>query len=186
MTRPDDAALVRACLEGDPRAFEVLVDRYYKILFNVAVRMLHHEEDGRDATQTAFLKAYEKLPTYRPEHKFFSWVYRILVNEALNMLARRRPQEPVDDRIVTSQKGPEQDYEESQLSRVIGEALMRVSIEHREVLILRHFLALSYDEIGAIVGIPPKTVKSRLFAARKHMGRLLPGMAASTPESRKG
>jgi RNA polymerase sigma-70 factor (ECF subfamily) len=186
MTRPEDAALVRACLEGDPRSFEVLVDRYYKILYNVALRMLHDAEDARDVTQTAFLKAYEKLATYRPEHKFFSWIYRILANEALNTLARRKPLEPLGEQFIAGQKGPDEEYEESRVSQVIGAALMRVSIEHREVLILRHFLAYSYQEIGSILGIPEKTVKSRLFAARRQMGRLLPDLGATAPESRKG
>lgn len=186
MKGPEDAVLVCSCLGGDSRSFEVLVDRYYKILYNVALRMLHDAEDARDVTQTAFVKAYENLASYRREHKFFSWIYRILTNEALNALARRKPFGPLDERIVADQKGPEEEYEENRLSQIIGVALMRVSLEHREVLILRHFLDCSYEEIGSILGIPEKTVKSRLFAARRHMARLLSDLGAKAPESRRG
>jgi RNA polymerase sigma-70 factor (ECF subfamily) len=180
MTGPDDRSLVRDCLAGDARSFEVLVDRYYKLLFNVAWRMLHDAEDARDVTQGAFLKAYEKLATYDPKHKFFSWIYRILVNESLNFQQRRKPQEPLDGALVARQKGPDEEYEERRVSEAIGAALMRLSIDHREVLILRHFLALSYAEMSSVLGIPEKTVKSRLFAARKTMGGILVDLGAAT------
>jgi RNA polymerase sigma-70 factor (ECF subfamily) len=173
MTAADDRRLIQESLAGEPRSFEVLVDRYYKVLYNVALRVLHDAEDARDATQSTFLKAYQKLGTFDPEHKFFSWIYRILMNEALNQLQRRRPMEPLDATIVAPQKGPDEELDASRTSDAIGAALMRVSLDHREVLILRHFLALSYLEISSVLGLPEKTVKSRLFAARRHLGDLL-------------
>jgi len=186
MTRPDDRSLVSECLAGDPRAFEVLVDRYYKVLYNVALRMLHDVEDARDTTQVAFLKAYEKLATFDPQYKFFSWIYRILVNETINVLARRRPVTPVSEDLVSRGKGPDEEYEEQSTSERIGAALMQISIEHREVLILRHFHSLSYAEIAALVGVPEKTVKSRLFAARRHLGKLLLDRGATARGAHEG
>lgn len=84
----DDAELVKRSLEGDTAAFEALVTHYQRVLFTVAVRMLGDREDARDATQNTFIKVYQKLNTYDPQYRFFSWVYRILRNECLN--ARRR------------------------------------------------------------------------------------------------
>ena len=91
----DDVAVVARCLDGEHNAYEAIVSRYQKGLFNVALRMLGNYEDARDATQTAFIKAYEHLDTFDPEQRFFNWLYRILKNECLNVLRSRRPSEPV-------------------------------------------------------------------------------------------
>jgi RNA polymerase sigma-70 factor (ECF subfamily) len=173
MTDADDRRLIQECLAGRPRSFEALVERYYKVLFNVALRMLHDREDARDVTQSAFLKAFVKLASFDPEHKFFSWIYRILVNEALDALARRRPQQPLDPETAAPQKGADELLDDSRTSDAIGVALMRVSLDHREVLILRHFLSLSYAEMSVVLGLPEKTVKSRLFSARRSLGEVL-------------
>src|SRR5262245_60126107 len=93
--RDEDAELVRRSLAGETTAFGVLVTRYQKVLYTVAIRMLGNAEDARDATQDAFVKAYQRLGTYDPAYRFFSWIYRILVNECLNMIRGRRPQEPL-------------------------------------------------------------------------------------------
>ena len=95
MVDTDDAAVVARCLAGEHNAYEAIVTRYQKGLFNVALRMLGNYEDARDATQTAFIKAYEHLDSFNPEQRFFSWLYRILKNECLNALRARRPAEPV-------------------------------------------------------------------------------------------
>jgi RNA polymerase sigma-70 factor (ECF subfamily) len=84
-----DAAAVRRCLDGDHAAFEAIVGRYQQVLFNVALRTLGDYEEARDAAQNTFVKAYEKLGSYDPQRRFFSWIYRILMNECLNL--RRRP-----------------------------------------------------------------------------------------------
>ena len=84
MVDDQDQALVRQCLDGHTRAFEALVDRYQKPLFNVALRMLDDAQDAEDITQTVFIKAFEKLATYDDRYKFFSWIYKMTVNEALN------------------------------------------------------------------------------------------------------
>jgi RNA polymerase sigma-70 factor (ECF subfamily) len=169
----EDQELATASLKGNRRSFELLVDRYYKVLFNVAFRMVNDLEEARDITQAAFLKGFEKLGTYDPKRKFFSWMYRILVNEALNSLARRWPQEPLDDRLLSPRQDPEQEYEARELSDAIGAGLMQLSIENREVLVLRHFLAYSYDEMSSVLGLPEKTVKSRLFSARRQLCNVL-------------
>ena len=104
----DDAELVNRCLSGDQLAFEPLVTRYQKVLFNVALRMVGNYEDARDIAQTAFVKAFEKLDTYDPRYRFFSWIYRIMMNESLNYLQRRKFHEPLDVNL-SSTSDPQQD-----------------------------------------------------------------------------
>lgn len=169
----DDAAVVKRCLGGDHEAYEVIVLRYQRPLFNVALRMLGDAEDARDATQTAFLKAYQHLGTYDPSQRFFSWIYRILKNECLNVLRARRPTEPVSPGAAGGTAADPVEVQERH--RTIQAALLTLSVEYREVVVLRHFTELSYDEIASALGIPTKTVKSRLYTARQQLGEILAG-----------
>jgi len=97
MSDQDDELLVRRCLGGDRGAFEVLVDKYQGPLFNVALRMTQVYADAEDITQSAFLKAFESLSSFKPGRKFFSWLYRIAVNESLNFLRAKRHLEPLSE-----------------------------------------------------------------------------------------
>jgi len=180
MTGLEDSSLVRDCVQGHSQAFDVLVDRYYKVLFSVALRIVGDPEEARDITQTTFMKAYEKLHTYDPSHKFFSWIYRIAVNESLNTRGRRRPSESLDLQLVARGDTPEQDYERNRLQETIQVALMKLSMEHREVIVLRHFGDLSYKDIASALAISEKTVKSRLFEARRQLCTILIGGRAKT------
>jgi RNA polymerase sigma-70 factor (ECF subfamily) len=171
MVDTDDAAVVARCLAGEHNAYEAIVTRYQKGLFNVALRMLGNYEDARDATQTAFIKAYEHLDSFNPEQRFFNWLYRILKNECLNSLRGRRAAEPVSPGLpATNGADP---VEERERHQAVQSALLTLSMEYREVVVLRHFTDLSYDEIAATLGIPAKTVKSRLYTARQQLGGLL-------------
>ncbi len=166
-----DAALVARCLEGEQDAYEVIVTRYQRGLFNVAFRMLGNYEDARDATQNAFVKAYEHLKTFDPDQRFFGWLFRILKNECLNVLRARRPSQPVSLE-MPSARGADP-VEVQQRQRAIQQALMSLSTEYREVIVLRHYTDLSYDEIAAALGIPATKVKSRLYTARQQLSELL-------------
>ena len=171
MVDTDDAAVVARCLAGEHNAYEAIVTRYQKGLFNVALRMLGNYEDARDATQTAFIKAYEHLDSFNPEQRFFNWLYRILKNECLNSLRGRRAAEPVSPGLPATHGADP--VEERERHQAVQSALLTLSMEYREVVVLRHFTDLSYDEIAATLGIPPKTVKSRLYTARQQLGGLL-------------
>jgi len=171
-TNESDGALVERCLSGEEAAFETLVSRYQRGLFNIALRMLGSYEDARDCAQVAFVKAYEHLHTFDASHKFFSWIYRILKNECLNVLRARRPSEPV------SLNWPSADHtsdslESRERQRAVQTALLALTPEYREVVVLRHFTDLSYEDIATTLGIPVKTVKSRLYSARQRLGALL-------------
>jgi RNA polymerase sigma-70 factor (ECF subfamily) len=173
MAAEDEETLVLRSLAGDRRAFGELVSTHQHVLFNVALRMLNDREDARDVTQTAFLKAWQKLHTYDRRNKFFSWIYRILLNEALNQLRRRRRLEPLDERTVSPERSPEEWTEANEIGAIVQDALMELGTDHRQVIILRHFLHLSHREIGDMLNVPEKTVKSRLYTGRQLLGGIL-------------
>jgi RNA polymerase sigma-70 factor (ECF subfamily) len=168
----DDHELVDRCLHGDVEAFAPLVARYQRPLFNLALRMVKDREDARDIAQTAFVKAYEKLGTFDPRHRFFSWIYRIAVNECLSFVTRRRREGPLPAEL-RSADDPERSAEAGELALRIQEALMELSPDYRLVVILRHFLGLSYGEMSAVLLIPEKTVRSRLHTARQRLADTL-------------
>jgi RNA polymerase sigma-70 factor, ECF subfamily len=168
----DDAALVDRCVRGDVEAFQPLVKRYERVLFNLALRMVGDPEDARDLAQTTFLKAYEKLGTYDPQHRFFSWIYRIAVNECLNFVSRRRPQQQLDPGLPSSDD-PEREVEASELGAKIQAGLVQLPTDLRLALVLRHFLELSYTDMSELLRVPEKTVKSRLHSARVRLGEIL-------------
>lgn len=163
----DDPALVRRCLRGDRQAFEQLVVRYQKPVFNVALRMLRDTQDALDVAQITFLKAFEHLAGYDPTFKFYSWIYRIAVNESLNSRASRKAFDSVDGEEPDEAPGPDRQVEAEQTRREIEDALMRLSPELRAVVVLRHFMHLSYQDMAVVLELPEKTVKSRLYSARQ-------------------
>ena len=171
----EDATLVARCRSGDPVGFELLVRRHQRTLFNVALRMVGNREEAADATQNTFVKAFEHLESFDSSHRFFSWLYRILVNECLNLRRARPPAFEEIGSALASDGGPFERLERSERHRRIQAALLSLPHEYREVVVLRHFGGLSYDEIAAAVGVPAKTVKSRLYTARQRLGELLLG-----------
>lgn len=167
MREDDDSTLVRRCLGGNRNAFEQLVQRYQKPVFNVAWRTLHDPQDAMDVAQTTFLKAFEHLSSYDENYRFYSWIYRIAVNESLNALGARRSSAPINGLEPDEAPGPDRQLEGEQTGRAIEEGLMRISPELRTVVILRHFMHLSYEDMADILALPAKTVKSRLYSARQ-------------------
>jgi RNA polymerase sigma-70 factor, ECF subfamily len=173
----DDAALVAKTLGGDTAAFGILVERYQKVLYTVAYRMLANPEDARDATQATFVRAFERLSTYSDQYRFFSWIYRIAVNECLNVIRSRRPQEALTPALAAA--GSPFDSAASRERRLqVQAALQELTPDYRAVVVLRHFAGLSYDEIAEALDVPAKTVKSRLHTARQRLGELLLGWRA--------
>ena len=167
MHRDADAKLVQDCQNGDLHAFEVLIGKYERTVYNAALRMLGNTDDAADVTQTAFMKAFEKLDKYNPEYRFYSWIYRIAINESINVLNRRKRSTELDEGRLPDTRTPEADTSQAELSAAMQSALMTVKAEYRTVIVLKHFMDCSYHEISAILDIPEKTVKSRLFTARQ-------------------
>lgn len=178
----DDAALVRQSLAGDPDSFGLLVTRYQHVMYTVALRMVGNQEDARDITQDAFVKAFRQLATFDPSHRFFSWMYRIVINECLNMIRARRPQVPLDAKISAA-ANPFESVAAGQRLDQIEAAMLQLPPEYREVVVLRHFAEQSYAEIAAALEIPEKTVKSRLYSARQLLGEMLLGWREQARET---
>ena len=156
-------------MRGDRKALAALIEEFQGPLYNAAYRILGNPEDAADATQAAFLKAFEHLDSYDPKYKFFSWIYRIAVNESINHAKRNRPHQQVDESAAGNDPGPYRETEAGDLAHQVQEALMTLPDHYRTVLVLRHFSDCSYREIGDILEIPERTVKSRIFSARQLM-----------------
>lgn len=174
----DDATLLERYRSGDATAFRELVLRYQRPVYNAAFWVLHNTEDARDVAQTVFLRVAEHAGDYDRNYKFFSWIYRIAVNEALNVHRRLGREEPLADGVEFEAEGDEplQQLEAAERARQLRAALTRMSITDRTVLTLRHFAELSYRDMGEVLELDEKTVKSRLFDARQRLKALLPGM----------
>lgn len=173
MESPDDKNLVSRCLKGDQKAFECLLDRYQKPIYNVALRMAGDPDDAADLTQTVFVKAYEKLGTYNERYKFFSWLYKIAVNTSINFLEQKKRHDVLTDRELSQEPLVEEQVEASDRVEKLENAILELRTEYRIVIVLRHFHDLSYDEIGKILDLPERTVKSRLFTARQMLKDIL-------------
>ena len=170
-----DDALVDRCLGGDTAAFEAIVQRYQRVLFTVALRTLGNYDEASDATQDAFVKAFQHLATFDRSRRFFSWIYRILVNECLNARRDRRVYEPLSPGLEAGDDSPADVLETGERRRRVQAAILALPIEYRTVIVLRHFTELSYEEIGEVLTLPVKTVKSRLHTARQRLGQMLAG-----------
>jgi RNA polymerase sigma-70 factor (ECF subfamily) len=167
MREDPDAALVLASRAGDRRAFEQLLARYERPVFNAAFRILHHRDDAADVTQTAFLRAYEHLDRYDPAQRFFSWLYRIAINEAMDLGGRRKPDPLLLEAVADPGEGPDRQAADRQSDASLQRALMALGVDQRALVVLKHVQDFSYEQIAEILDCPVKTVKSRLFTARR-------------------
>ena len=175
MSAIDDNRLIEATLRGDVDSFGVLVERYQRPLYNAALRITGNRDDALEATQSAFLGVFDKLETFDPTYRFFSWIFRAVVNEALD-IARSRNRF-VDDEsaapVQLANGNPETELESTEESSRVRRALQHLAADYRVVVVLRHFHDLSYAEMAELIGIPEKTVKSRLFSARRELREIL-------------
>jgi len=169
----DEARLIERARDGDNRAFETIIELYERPVFNAAYRIVANYEDAADITQTVFLKVHQKLGSYKPQYKFFSWVYRIAVNEAINFSKRRGRERSLAEVEVADESDGVDRLAGIARDDLIQGALRAIKIDYRVVVVLKYFLEMSYREIGEIVGIPEKTVKSRLFTGRELLRRAL-------------
>jgi RNA polymerase sigma-70 factor (ECF subfamily) len=173
MQEPNDKDLVTRCLAGDLKAFEILLERYQKPVFNIALRVLSNTDDAADVTQTTFVKAYEKLYSYDNRYKFFSWLYKIAVNTSFNLLEQKKRSDLLGDREVPDGNRLEEELHAAERVEKLEDAILNLPVEYRVVIVLRHFHDLSYEEMGIILDLPERTVKSRLFTARQMLRDLL-------------
>ena len=167
MIEIDDKQIIQQCLNGNNDAFEMLVEKYYKVIFNVVYRMTGNTDDAEDITQTVFIKVYDKLENYDPKYKFFSWLYRIVTNETLNFLKAAKKFTELDSMMITQDKNPEERCLDSEMGTRIQTALMGLDPSYRIIILLKHFQNCSYKEIADSLNISENKVKSRLYTARQ-------------------
>ncbi|HWR36289.1 MAG TPA: sigma-70 family RNA polymerase sigma factor [Clostridia bacterium] len=175
----DESVLVAAAKQGAISAFEELVKRYDRNVFRIAQHITQNREDAEDVVQDAFLKAYQNLPQFQGQSKFYTWLVRIAVNEALMRLRRRRPERMVslDEDIKTDEDSmprevadwapnPEQLYTQAELKDILGKTIQGLPASFRTVFVLRDVEGLSTEETADALDLSVPAVKSRLLRAR--------------------
>ena len=175
----DELALVQAAKGGDVEAFEDLVRRYDRNVFRIAQHITQNREDAEDVVQDAFLKAYSNLHQFQGQSKFYTWLVRIAVNEALMKLRRRRPERTVSlDQDVQKEEdsmprevadwspNPEQQYNQAELRDILSKTIQGLPSGFRTVFVLRDVEGLSTEETAEVLGLTEGAVKARLFRAR--------------------
>jgi RNA polymerase sigma-70 factor (ECF subfamily) len=174
-----DAGLVEVVLNGDPDVFAVLVERYKDAVQNLAYRMLGNTTEAEDVTQEAFVRAYTQLATYKPVHKFSTWLLSIASHLAIDQLRRRRFLAlPLDDVpflewIVDVGAGPEQTALQGEQQDEIQIYLQRLPSKYRAVIVLRYWYDFSYEEIAQALSLTQPLVKARLHRARELLARYM-------------
>ncbi len=179
----DDHRLIAASLDGDTAAFGELVRRYQDRLYNTVYRLLDNADDAQDVVQDAFLNAYQSLAGFKGDSQFFTWLYRIAVNTAISHKRKQRVTlsieagrnglerlEPPDNSDASQ---PGQALERAEEQRRVQRALNRLSLEHREVLILKDLEGEKYEAMAERLGVPIGTIRSRLHRARCELRELL-------------
>ena len=178
----DDAELVRAARGGDAAAFATLVGRYETRIVRL-VRGMVPESDTEDVTQEAFLKAYRKLGWFDGRSSFYTWLYRIAANTAMDWRKRERhrrhaplPETPEgEEAVATHEPGPRSGASHRELAEAIDRAVESLPPHYHEIVVLRETEGLSYEEIAATLGFSKGTVESRLFRARERLREELKG-----------
>ena len=161
----DDAEAIKRCQQGDPEAFRHLVERYQKRAVAHAVAILLDRGDAEDAVQEAFIDAFQAIGRFDTSRTFYQWFYVLLRNRCYKLTARRRPTENLDDvQLLAPQSGS---VDDTRLA--LEKALHSLSHEEREIVSLKYFSGLSYDELATHLQIPRGTVMSRLFYARQRL-----------------
>jgi RNA polymerase sigma-70 factor (ECF subfamily) len=167
----DDAPLVDRLRRGEPRAFEDLVIGYQHRVFGVALRMLGNRAEAEELAQEVFLRAYRAIGEFRGDAKLSTWLYAIASRLCLNRLSsgeRRmaRQGEETLTRLASSEIGPAEELERSELEAALHRAIAELADERRIVIVLRDLEGLSYEEIAAALELEPGTLRSRLHRAR--------------------
>ena len=183
-----DVELVELVLAGEQDAFEALVERYKDAVQNLAYRMLGNTTEAEDVTQETFVRAYTQLATYKPAHKFSTWVLSIASHLAIDQLRRRRFLAlPLDDVpflewIVDSGTSPEQSALEGEQQDEIQVYLQRLPSKYRAVIVLRYWYDFSYEEIARTLDLTPALVKARLHRARELLARYMKQLSSNQEE----
>jgi RNA polymerase sigma-70 factor (ECF subfamily) len=172
----DDAALVAACHAGAREAFDVIVERHRRPVYQLCYRYVGNHEDASDVAQEVFLRAYRALGGFKGDASLGTWLYRIAVNACLNRIAARPPaSEPIESSAGIADRGPDPVSRvlESERSQRVRAAIARLPSKQRTTLILRVYQDLSHQEIASIVGSSVGAVKANFFHALRNLKKIL-------------
>ncbi len=173
----EDSSLVQETLEGNQLSFQLLIERYQERIFGLVRHYTRSSVEIEDIVQDTFIKAFHKLSTFQHQSSFSTWLYRIAVNTALDVLTRsgRSPVQAVEDPEALSQEGvaspvriqpPDSRLEREEITKITHEVMEELPEIFRTVLVLREFEDRTYQEMADLLGISIGTVESRLFRAR--------------------
>lgn len=176
MTEVSEKKIIEKVLGGDANAFEELVLKYEKTVYNLALRMVGDRDDAFDMTQEAFIKAYGSLSSFRGDSKFSVWIYRITTNVCLDFLRSKSRKQQVsltvsddDEDAQLDIPDPEQQLIKKISMQSVEEGLKTLPDKQRQILVMRELCGMSYAEIGKALSLEEGTVKSRIFRARKRL-----------------
>ena len=182
MTDLKERELIRKAKQGDMLAFEELILKHEKIVYNVALRMMNHSEDAKDISQEVFLKAYRSLVNFDERSAFSTWLYRITHNTCIDEMRKRKGKQSysleeeleneegsMQRQIADEGDTPEESLLRQEQKNEILQALDTLSEEHKAAIILRDVKGLSYEEIAEILELSLGTVKSRISRARNQL-----------------
>ena len=192
----EEIVAMRQCRRGSRKAFEVLVNKYMKDAYFIALGFVGNREDAQDLSQEAFVRAYRNIKSVKPDRKFFPWFYQILKNLCISHLRKRKHRqassldvEGCPEAQATDCFSPEEIVDRNELKDRVWQAIAKLDEKHREVIILRHFQNMSYDQIAEALFCNKGTITSRLYYARKRLEELLGtdlGEGRSRSETGKG
>ena len=177
-TRATDEELVAAILEGEAALYTDLVERYRGRLINYLNRFLGNPQESEELSQEVFLRVYRALDRYNPQYRFSTWLFRVARNAAIDLIRKRRLKLVPMQRVGTDGQAQEREFESEErdpyrtlrnLERrhAIGAAIDGLREEYRELIQLRHFAEMTYEEIAEFKGMPLGTVKNKLFRGRR-------------------
>jgi RNA polymerase sigma-70 factor, ECF subfamily len=159
----EDRDLIAKARKGDVEAYNLLVSRWERRVFNYLLRLVSNREDALDVSQEAFLKAYQSLPKLDDPQRFGAWLFRIAHNEAFSLLRRRKPEGEMPLERGAPVRGS--DLLPIELSMAVETALGRLSEDQREAVLLKVYQGFKFEEMAEILSCPVSTVKSRLYTA---------------------
>jgi RNA polymerase sigma-70 factor (ECF subfamily) len=183
----DDRELVESARKGDREAFRTLFERYHRRAYALAFGVLRNPDDALDVVQDAFIKAHKYLDKFEGNSSFYTWLYRIVMNLAIDHLRKHRRARPVEldeahleegsgaDELLPKMLGgnPSRALMDKEIRARIDQALGELSENHRAVLVMRELEGMSYEEMAQAMGCSKGTIMSRLFHARKNMQKRL-------------
>lgn len=167
MVTGDESKIIADIIAGDTMQYRVLVERYQNPVYRVIIRIVGDANDAKELTQEVFVKAFESLGQYKSDYKFFSWIYRIAINNALLHEKRKRSFFQINETITQTKKVTDETIDFERRDYLLKQMIDKLSEHYKSVIYLKYYTDLSYAEISEAFGIPEKTIKSRLFEARK-------------------